>query len=341
MTLVHEESGSNLKTALNIINRLGFDNIKVVSGNRVKVLVPHAERENVMKRLRSIFEPRGYDYDATRGGSIGQLKILDRKNGSVYLLVKPDTSAGSAARTGADYEEKMAEYIKQKYADTGLQVKTAGFGYGSDLELIGTNHTMTMELKTASGADFGQFRIGYNTKSKNWMALPTKGFKKNEQLFSSLFQDLLAPYLNAHAHFPKLGDERLNIRSGVVVGLKPHLKTGELRDSLNRSWFKGRSDLIVPIDFQDISGYYFDKGDEYIQIKGRGLYAFSANDAASLGVPLFSDKGKKAHVRFRIKPHMGYNGTHSFTVAIKLTIERSEKDLDNDQDLDMIVDKLL
>lgn len=116
-----------------------------------------------------------------------------------------------------------------------------------------------------------------------------------------------------------LADPRLRRdRDGQIAGLKSSSTTGDLKQKLQEAWFDGRKDYITNFDFAAIARYYGDKGDEYIQIGRSGLYAFSEQAAQNLGVPLFVNSGLEAYVRFRIKPHGATNGTHSFTVAIKI-----------------------
>jgi hypothetical protein len=330
---------SNMRAAIEQLSSMGVN--FSVNANKIKVLGPHAERPELMVRIRKVFEPVGYEFDPNRGGSMGTLKLLDRENGSVYIFVKPDSSVGQAATTGAEYEEHIANLINHKYGHLEVEASSAGFGHGSDLTVQTVNDALTFELKTSSGADFGQFKLGFNPAGSGWFIVPTKGFEKNKELFSGLFNDFIKDYLNGNARFADLNDPRLNIRSGAIVGLKPHDKTGELRDELNNAWYKGRKDLIVPVDFSTVAGYYASKGDEFIQIAGKGLYAFRKENAERYGVPLFQERGQEASVRFRIKPHMGHTGTHSFTVAIKLKIQKSDKDLLNDEDLDGIISDLL
>lgn len=332
----------DVETVLDVLDAMGFNNVDV-KGNKIKVLVPRNTREEVMADLRVQLEPYGFEYDSTRGSSIGQILVKQAEGGNIYVLVKPDSSKGSAAMAGMDYEEDMASNIAYRYEGAGVRVSTAGFGHGSDLTISTASDEMTVELKTSSGADFGQFKLGYDLNQNTWVPIPTKQFMKNKELFTGLFNDMLKDYLNQNAIFPKdlLEDARLNVRGGVIVGLKPAEGTGELKQRLAKAWFRDRADLKVPVDFQRIANYYYSKGDQFIQIKGRGVYAFMKKDSTHLSVPLFSEKGKEAYLRFRIKPHMGHDGTHSFAVAIKLTILRSEMDLDNLEDLDMIVGRLL
>lgn len=328
------KENSTLEGAKRILKDMGYKT-KLVR-NQIKVLVPNNERSEVMQKLRNVFEQIGYKYDPTRGGTHGMLKKLSRKEGSAFIVVKPDSSQGRAAQKGMEYEESLAKLITDKYSQYGITVKTAGFGHGSDLEIEGPGGSMTIEAKTSSGADFGQFRLLYNTDTGRWEPSPTKAFMKNKALFDGLFKEYLAEYLDKFAEFPDLNDPRVKKRKEFVTGLNPHVETGEYKKMLQDSWFAGRADLIVPVDFESIAHYYADKGDRFIQIGGRGLYAFSAEDAAAFSVPMFGAKGKKASVRFRIKPEMGLNGHHSFTVAVKLTIAKSDKDLTNEEDLDEI-----
>lgn len=323
-----------LDRAKQIVRDLGYET-KLLR-NQIKVLAPNPERAEVMTKLRGIFEPLGYTYDPTRGGTHGILKKISRKEGSAFLVVKPKSSAGRGAQLGAEYEEMLAKMITDKYSDYGISVTTAGFGHGSDLTISGPGGTMTIEAKTSSGTDFGQFRLVYSTQFGRWSVAPTPSFKKNEALFTGLFKEYLEEYLNEFANFPDISDPRVKVRKGFVTGLNPNIETGEYKKEIQKAWFGDRVDLIVPVDFESISSYYEDKGDRFIQIGGRGLYAFSADDANRFNVPMFGASGKKASVRFRIKPEMGLNGHHSFTVAVKLTIAKSDKDLTNEEDLDEI-----
>lgn len=334
------QGNKTLENVVRIVTDLGY-NFKISRKNLVKILVPNEDRTVEMKKLRDIFEPLDFEYDPTRGGTHGMIKKLSRKEGSAFIVVKPEGSSGRAAQLGAEYEEELAKLISDRYSQYGITSKTAGFGHGSDLVVSGPNGTMTIEAKTSSGADFGQFRLVYSVAEERWIPAPTKSFKKNEALFTGLFREYLEEYLNQFASFPDISDDRVKAKKGFVTGLNPHIETGAYKLELQKTWFQERNDLIVPVDFESIAQYYEKKGDKFIQIGGRGLYAFDAADAENMGIPMFKALGKKASIRFRIKPEMGANGHHSFTVAVKLTIAKSNKDLTNEEDLDSIIEKLL
>ena len=328
----------NLEDAIQTIIQLGY-NTKV-KGNTVKVLVPDDQRPEVLQLMRDTFEPLGFDFDPLHGGKYGRIKKF-AKEGNTIILIKPEGSTGRTSALGAEYEDLLAKKISDKYGQYGITVKTAGFSHGSDLIIQGSEDSMSIELKTSSGADFGQFRLVYSPKTDRWMPAPTAALKKNEALFTGLFEDFLEGYLNQMAKFPDLEDPRLKNITGFITGLNAHLQTSELKKKLASTWFNGKHALIVPVNPASISSYYRVKGDRFIQIGRRGVYAFDPNDAQKFGVSLFEEKITKATLRFRIKPAMSDNGHHSFTVAVKMIISPSNKDLNNDDDLDSIIEDLI
>ncbi len=330
----------NLKIALRAIEAEGYD-YKIVK-NQIRVLDDH--RLETMAKLRQMLEPMGFVHNPIGGGSsIGRLELKDRKFGSVYVLVKPKKR--TAASAGMDFEAKLANEITNRYEDIGITATTAGFGHGSDLMIKKDGTTvMSIELKTALSADFGQFRAQYNIGSESWEPRRTKGYIKNEAIFGPLFDDYLRQWLNDNASFPSLRDPRLNItKKNKVAGLKASLKTGEFKRQLQSQWFDRKTDVKVPFDFERIASYYADKGDSFIQIDGTGLYALKPEAQEIVAVPMFADLGLKCDLRFRFKPSAGENSNTSFTVAIKIKgrYNKSPISLTNASDLDMIVKSLL
>ena len=85
-----------------------------------------------------------------------------------------------------------------------------------------------------------------------------------------------------------------------------------------------------------VQNYYALKGDSLIQIQGRGVYALTPAAAAYFGIPELEDNITKSLVRFRIKPHSGPDGVHSFTAALKISLKRSEHNLEDQSFLDKI-----
>jgi hypothetical protein len=333
-----DDRDRNLKMALRAIEAEGYD-YKIVK-NQIRVL--DDQRLETMAKLRQMLEPLGFVHNPIGGGSsIGRLELKDRQFGSVYVLVKPKKR--TAASAGMDFEAKLANEITNRYQNVGITATTAGFGHGSDLTIHkGSKPVMTIELKTALSADFGQFRAQYNIESDSWEPRRTEGYIKNEAIFGPLFDDYLREWLNDNAHFPSLRDPRLNISKNKVVGLKASMKTGELKRQLQAQWFNGKTDVKVPFDFDRIASYYADKGDSFIQIDATGLYALKPEAQAIVPVPMFRDLGLKCDLRFRFKPSAGENSNTSFTVAVKIKgrYKKSNFSLTNAADLDTIIKSL-
>ena len=332
-TFLSEEKGDNLKLAIQAIENEGYEYEIIRGGNTIRVLDDN--RQDAMDKMTQMLQPSGFVHNPLIGGSLGRLELRDPLEGSVYILFKPK-SRTAAATAGMDFEEALAELARS----VGLDASSAGTGHGSDLEITGPAGTLKIEVKTALSADFGQFRAQYDTLKKTWEPRPTPGYNKNKAIFEPLFDNLLLTFLNENCILP-LGDDRLKEareNRDLIIGIKPSLTTGDLKRQLQREWFGNRTDYRVDFDFAAIAGYYADKGDEYIQIGKRGLYALTPSAAEKLGVPLFADSGLRAQLRFRIKPHMGENGPTSFTVAVKVSgaLERTDKSLLNPTDLEEI-----
>ena len=306
-------------------------------------------RGPVVQQLQKDLLPLGFVYDDTRGGTYGRFVMpgIRGKYNQLVVLVKSTTPVGgaAAAQLGMEAETKLASYISEKYASEGITAKTAGAGHGSDLEISAPgNEPMTIEVKTTLGSDFGQFRIGYDIETKRWRPIQTKGFLKNQEIFQNIFDTVVAPFMDSSAQFTPdmLSVPNINIKDNTIKTLKPLKGTGDFKKLLQRTWF-GTTDERIPFDFDKISYYYASKGDRFIQIGKKGLYALNPEDASEIGVPFFGDTGLNGVVRIRIKPHGGYNGTHSFTVAIKITgkMQKSPLDLMNEEDLDKIIARYL
>jgi hypothetical protein len=308
-------------------------------------------RGGVVDQMIRDLASQGFVHDPNRGGTHGRFVKLGVRGESSQLVVLVKSTVamggGAAAQQGMEAEEKLVALINEKYGSLGVTATSAGAGHGSDLTISKEgSDPMTIEVKTALGADFGQFRIVYDTTSGEWAPSQTSGFLKNQALFQDIFDTSVAPHMNNKAAFTKeeLRLPNLGMASGLVKTLKPMDGTGDLKMALQRRWFGGKTDFKVAFDFDKISKYYANKGDRYMQIgKGKGLYGLTPEDAADIGVPFFGDVGLVGVVRIRIKPHGSYNGNHSFTVAIKLTgrLQPSSLDLMNEGDLDKIIQRYL
>jgi len=304
-----ESEGLNLEIAREAIENEGYEYVE--NGNVLKILDDN--RQDALDKLTPILYRMGFVHNPLIGGSLGRLEIKDRTRGNVYVLFKPKSRA-RAATAGIDFEDRLATEI----SNMGMEATTAGYGHGSDLTITGAKQTITVEAKTALSADFGQFRVQYATKEGTWQPRRTQQYVKNEHIFTPLFNELLKKYLNTYCIIP-IGDHRLNQdQKGKVFGLKASLTTGDLKRELQAEWFDGKTDFKVPFDFSRIASYYADKGDQYIQIGSRGLYALTPEAASNLDVPLFADSGLSAYIRFRLKPSVSENSSTSFTAAIKI-----------------------
>ena len=253
------------------------------------LVVKTDERDEAVDRLQQELIPLGFIYDPYRGGTKGRFVSPGErgKTSQLIVLIKQVNPRGGAAAAaqGAGMEEQLAQKISQKYELEGVTAKTAGFGHGSDLEIMAPEHEpMTIEVKTALGADFGQFRIGYDLQAADWTPTQTKGYKKFIKLFHPIFTEVVGPYMDAKAKFtPEMEDNpSLNIRNDRAVGLKAGEGTGDFKKQLQSNWFSGKTDVRLSFDFDRISDYYSSKGDRFIQIGRKGLYALNEADAALL-----------------------------------------------------------
>ena len=320
-----EQIAQNFEDAIEDIKSLGYE----YSTNKNAIKVLHDDRQESLSKVSDVLVPKGYTHNTSPNyGTMGRLELKDRSGGNVYVYFKPKTRSTSPARSGMDYEEKLAE----KFRSLGLDAKSAGTGHGSDLTISGSRGTLKIEVKTGISADFGQFTLKYDPSANTWETKKTKSFVEKAEIYQPIFDNILKDYLNENCLLP-VGDPRLSVnKAGEIAALKPSQETGELKRELQSQWFDGRTDLILPFDFVNISKYYALKGDEYIQIRRAGINALTSTAATKLKVPLFSDSGLSGYVRFRLKPSMGPNSRTSFTVAVKARgrLERSPLDLDDD-----------
>jgi len=308
-TFLIESEGLNMEVAREAIENEGYEYVE--KGNVLKVLDDN--RQDARDKLEGILTRFGFIHNPLIGGSLGRLEIKDRVRGNVFILFKPK-SRTRAADVGKEFEDRLAAAMN----NFGMEALTAGYGHGSDLTITGDKQTITVEVKTALSADFGQFRVQYNSRLGTWEPRRTAQYVKNEHIFTPLFDELLRDYLNKYCILP-LGDARLNQDgNGKIFGLKASLTTGDLKRELQAAWFAGKTDYKTGFEFSRIANYYSDKGDQYIQIGSRGLYALTDEAALNLGVPLFADSGLSAYIRFRLKPSVSENSSTSFTAAIKI-----------------------
>ena len=101
---------------------------------------------------------------------------------------------------------------------------------------------------------------------------------------------------------------------------------------------------MIEFPFEMIAKYYSDKGDRFIQLGNKGLYALNRQDAEEFGIPLFQEVDVKSKIRLRLKPQSGANSRTAFNVAIKINagkLKKSPLNLRNEEDMMKVLTKIM
>lgn len=322
------EQKDSLQSIENIVSSAGGEIVKTSKGNIYKIVSD--DRVALEKILTPQFAELGMVWEPNApSAGFGRYKLprTRQEGGSIYFLMKP--RKGGAAQAGAQYEERLVQVMQELLPE--YKVESAGFSHGSDLSISDENSSLTIELKTSSGADFGQFKMLYNTRTRKWVAAKTAGFKKNEGLYSGIFNNIVSPAMSGrHIDVQKYANN-LSISDTYVKGLKRASYTGAVKRALQDQWFNGKTDLHLPVNPELVQSYYAMKEDELIQIQGKGVYALTSEAAAYFQIPELKDSITRSSVRIRIKPHSGTDGSHSFTCALKIVIPKSNANLTDEQ----------
>jgi hypothetical protein len=310
-----EAKGDNLALAMEILTGLDLGELDV-KGNLVRIKVPRSERNEAMNKAVDALQASGFDFNPSQTkSSLGHIEKLDRADGSVYVVIKP--TGGGAATVGQEFENKIAALFLDDLGEE-CDVDAAGFGHGSDVTVkCGGKQVLGVETKSSSGADFGQFSIGYDDTRGEWVVRDTKNYQKQKGLVDTLWS-VVQSAVNEKMKFDDSIDAHFRSKDSIISGLVASPTTGEFRKSLEGKWFDGMSSLNIPIDFQQVAGYYKGKGDDLLQIGNFGAWALQ-DKFSQIGIPQFSDETPKTSLRIRIKPSMGANGNHRFNVAIKMS----------------------
>ena len=80
--------------------------------------------------------------------------------------------------------------------------------------------------------------------------------------------------------------DRSEVVGKVVTGIRRSPTTGELGESLRANGM-AENDKIIEFPFEMIAKYYSDKGDRFIQLGNKGLFALNRQDAEEFAIPLF------------------------------------------------------
>ena len=310
-----EAKGDNLNLALGLLETLGFSDLEV-KGNLIRIKVARSDRDDALNKVIDILQASGFDFNPSQTkSSLGHIEKLDRADGNVYVVIKP--TGGTAAGSGQDFENKIAALFLSDIGEE-CDVTSAGFGHGSDVIVkCGGKQILGVETKSSSGADFGQFSIGYDNSRKEWIVRDTKNYQKQMGLIDTLWSTV-QDTINQKMKINDSSDPHFRSIGSIISGLIASPTTGEFRKSLENTWFNGMSSLNIPIDFQQVAGYYKAKGDDLLQIGNFGAWALQ-DKFTKIGIPQFSAESPKTSLRIRIKPSMGANGNHRFNAAIKMS----------------------
>jgi len=356
-----------LENALKIISK---DYAYDVSGNNI--FTRHEtdeERDKALTDLGKKLAKLGFEYSLQGGGSKGRLQLTSDGRAGVFVYFKwakgSERGGAKAAAAGMGKETELADKIIGAIggdpAELSQFIKTAGAGHGSDLQInLPGEEPLNIEVKTSIGADFGQFKFGYDMKKKKWVPYKTPAWykgkdektgelipdKTKQQLFMDIWNNQVLPQL------PKdpfkgidIAKSPLNItKDGLIKGIHTSPTTSKLKNELARRWFGGKESVNADYKIDELAKYYSDKGDGYIQISRDGLYGLTDAHKKALGLDYtfleaMKEGSVQAKVRIRIKAHYGANQTHSFTAALKVggSLAKSNMDLDTPEGIEKLV----
>lgn len=336
-----EQSQTNYQKVLNYLKSQGFEVIEnPPSELRIKTDEPRIDIKN---RIENELQKLGLTFtELTHGSSFGRFELkADRsKGGSVYVYIKPKSH--QAASYGKQYEVDTAETLKD-HLPSDFDVKITGTTAGTDLVIKSQNQKfLHMELKTSSGADFGQFKLKYDPKLGVWDTMKTKNFLENKDLFQGIFDETLEPILRNKKFIIMKIDPFHYDEQGVILGLMRSPNTLATKKRLQKELFDGYNDINFYVDPETIQQYYAKKGDALISIQNKGVYALTNEASKYFEIPELKDSvtDDMAKVRFRIKPYMGGTSYHTFNCALKMNIKNSTNKLTNTDFLQKIANYL-
>lgn len=258
------------------------------------------------------------------------------------VTTKQPARGSEAFRAGKEYEDKISLLFKSK----GLTVEpTAGSAHKADVVVHFPAKKIEIEVKniksgkSTTGLDFGQFKLVFDLQNKKWF-VGGMYIDSDDSIFASLFKKYLEDHLNSRVEqiakminvYGKLGDDKLLAGFKALKGDPVIL--GGFRDAI----FGSEKELNISVDPKEVAGYYGKY--DFIQVRSMGLYLLGNSSASqNLNIPRFSDYIGKSSLRFRIKYHGGKSDVkgYSFTVGIKLMLNKSGFSLENPTDLDNFI----
>ena len=223
----------------------------------------------------------------------------------------------NCSKSGTAYEQRILENsITYCYRDTGhplcVQAKTAGSGHGNDVALQRNRlkSHLGLEVKKIPNPDWGQFQIMQGDKLQDIRLNINKKNVETYKVLERLWEDHIKPILLEHQPWK---------RHGVVPIITKEMKEGNKRD---KNTYPELHDIYIEDGIPDdiIAQYYLQKGNQYIQIEKRGLFALG-EDIEGFGVPTFS---VPTRIRIRAKVHGSNPLSTSWTMAFQ---PKNDKDI--------------
>jgi|15BtaG_2_1085339.scaffolds.fasta_scaffold00154_17 hypothetical protein len=359
---VPEEKLKTVEILKNFLRQKGYSDenfaVKAKSGisTEFKLLVPLGVdgRREIVDALASELDFLGYEYDFTYGRT-GRFANITSPVDKVYFLIKPSGAARTGPQyTGEQYEKDLEASISNVLGDT-FEVVTAGFGHGSDIVVkkAGSTDKLSIEAKSNVGTDYGQASARIDPVTGEWEMNPTRqllGNKDRHGLFLVILQKLkeagLLPSFKGaeeRGFGPSAYPDIYSKKGEHIYGLRRSATTASIASRLKSDWFGARNKESLYLEYRvdNIVQYYRSKGDDLMQIRGYGLYALTEEMAETFDIPMFGE-GVTGQIRFRLKPHGGPHGIHSFTVAnnIRGRLKRSRLSLDNEEGILAVADYL-
>ena len=338
--LGEQEYSKNIKMALDTLKteseNMGFA-YEVFGKN--KIIIRAENREAVMSEMEPILSRFGFHHHED-GSTLGRLQLKTPGNkDNVYISFK--RLAGKTPASLGNLAEKTIAKRFEDLSGGAVQATAAGAGHGSDITVVGPKDFLTIENKTSLGADFGQFSLHYDMGLEKWEPIPTEDYLKRKHIFEPIYDKYTKNYVNTNyvLPLPSTLEEIKQIYRVVdgryITGLKAGAKTGETKRGLEKIWFNGKTGVYQKFPFAEISHYYADKNDRFINIGKKGLYALNPQDAKLFSIKEFANTGLTPSVRLRLKPSSGTNSNTRFLVAVKIggSLEKSPLTLDNDKDI--------
>lgn len=232
----------------------------------------------------------------------------------------------ACSRAGSIYESIVWNICKQlRFRDTKKRFNTqakdelAGSSSKNDIQCdFNGDKNIGIEIKKGGTPDWMQLSIGYDTKEGRWKG---KGRNKIPDASKLIIEELIA---NANLFNGKIPPFFIKpITHPAWVKLKKET------DDFNDCYIDCPSDTIRRL--------YLNKGCQYIQVSGKGLYHLG-DDVCGFGVPIF-ECPQRLRVRTKVHSKRNSKGFTSLSVTVACQpkkikeLDESPFSLDNEEKL--------